>query len=118
MPGALVTGAARGLGLAIARRLAERGYSVLLTDLDAAQAAAAAEALPGDAWGAALDVRDAAACRERAAEVIERAGSLDVWVNNAGVLVTGVVYEQDPAVHQLMMDVNATGTFNGTLAAL
>jgi short-subunit dehydrogenase len=50
--------------------------------------------------------------------VVERAGSLDVWVNNAGVLFTGVIYEQEPEVHRRMLDVNAVGTFNGTIAAI
>jgi short-subunit dehydrogenase len=50
--------------------------------------------------------------------VIERAGSLDVWVNNAGILVTGFAYEQEPEVHRRMLEVNAVGTFNGTIAAV
>jgi NAD(P)-dependent dehydrogenase (short-subunit alcohol dehydrogenase family) len=118
MPGALVTGAGGGIGLAIARRLAARGYAVNLTDVDADAVKGAAEEIGGSAWGSGLDVTDADACRAAAVETAERGGGLAVWVNNAGVLFTGVVYEQDPALHRTMLEVNAAGTINGTLAAL
>lgn len=118
MPAALVTGAGGGLGLAVARMLAQRDYEVAVTDIDEAAAKRAAEAIATGAWPLALDVTDAAACDAAAAQVAERSGSLDVWVNNAGILLTGVVHEQDRGAHRAMLDVNAIGTFNGTLAAL
>ncbi len=118
MPGALVTGAARGLGLEIARALSARGLTVHLTDIDGAAVEAAAEGLAGDVLASALDVRDAEACRAAAVATAERAGSLDVWVNNAGVLFTGRVWEQDAEARALMLEVNTVGTVNGTLAAL
>ena len=85
---AVVTGAARGLGFEIARRLAERGYSVNVADVDEAGAHAAAEKLGGAAWGSALDVTDAEACRSAARQAAEKHGQLAVWVNNAGILRT------------------------------
>ena len=116
--GALVTGGARGLGLEIARRLIARGHLVHLTDLDGAQAERAASRLGPRAFGSALDVRSFPACRAAAARTLRRAGSLEVWVNNAGVLVTGPAWEQDERTRALMLEVNGTGTINGTLAAL
>ena len=87
--GALVTGAGRGLGLEIARVLAGRGYAVHVTDIDAEAAARAAAELGAGAFSSQLDVRDEQACDDAATATAERAGSLEVWVNNAGVLVTG-----------------------------
>ena len=118
MGAALVTGAGRGLGLEIARLLAGRGLGVHLTDVDEAAAIAGAEELGGACFGSALDVRDPAACAAAAAETVERLGSLDVWVNNAGILVTGVTWEHDAETRRNVVDVNALGTFNGTVAAL
>jgi NAD(P)-dependent dehydrogenase (short-subunit alcohol dehydrogenase family) len=116
--GALVTGGARGLGLEIARRLLARGHLVHVTDLDGALAARAAAQLGPSAFGSALDVRSFPACRAAASRTVRRAGSLEVWVNNAGVLVPGPAWEQDERTRALMLDVNATGTINGTVAAL
>jgi NAD(P)-dependent dehydrogenase (short-subunit alcohol dehydrogenase family) len=118
MPVAVVTGAGGGLGRAIALELANRGFLVHATDLDHdAAARTAAEIGPG-ARSASLDVRDEAACRAIAAEATVRGGSLDLWVNNAGVLVTGASWTQDEATRRTMLEVNALGTMNGTVAAL
>jgi NAD(P)-dependent dehydrogenase (short-subunit alcohol dehydrogenase family) len=114
---AVVTGAASGLGRAIAAELAGRGYRIWIADLDAGAAAAAARDLGEPAQAARLDVRDGAACRALAEEVAA-AGSLDLWVNNAGVLWTGPLWEQSEEQWRTMLEVNAVGTMNGTLAAL
>lgn len=114
---AVVTGAGRGLGLELARRLAARGLAVNCTDVDAAAAEAAARELGGPAWATELDVRDDEACRSIAREASER-GELAVWVNNAGIVVTGRTWEHGPDVRRKLLEVNALGTFNGTLAAL
>ena len=118
MPGALVTGAARGLGLEIAKALSARGLTVHLTDVDGQLVEAAATGLAGDVFASTLDVRDAEACRAAAQVTADRVGSLDVWVNNAGVLFTGRVWQQPEEQHALMLEVNTVGTVNGTLAAL
>jgi NAD(P)-dependent dehydrogenase (short-subunit alcohol dehydrogenase family) len=118
MPGALVTGAGRGLGLEIARRLVGRGYEVGVTDVDGTAAAAAADQLGDRAWSLDLDVTDIDACRAAASGVLKRSGSLDVWVNNAGILITGLAQDQDIGLYRRMLEVNAIGTFNGTLAAI
>jgi NAD(P)-dependent dehydrogenase (short-subunit alcohol dehydrogenase family) len=118
MRGAVVTGAGGGLGRAIAAELARRGYSVQVTDLDGEAAERAAAEIGGEAIGSALDVRDDIACRSLAAGTVTRTGSLDIWVNNAGVLFTGPSWEQDEATRRTMIEVNAIGTMSGTLAAL
>ena len=118
MGAALVTGAGRGLGLEIARRLAARGLAVHLTDVDGESAATAAAEVGGSAWASTLDVRDAEACSRAARETAERGGGLDVWVNNAGILATGLTWEQGPELRRTVMEVNSLGTFNGTVAAL
>jgi NAD(P)-dependent dehydrogenase (short-subunit alcohol dehydrogenase family) len=116
---AVVTGAARGLGLAIATALHRDGWRVLLTDVDGAAAARAAEAVGG--WSAALDVRDEAACRAVAGEAAGEAagaGGLALWVNNAGILATGPSWTHDAQTRRAVMEVNALGAMNGTMAAL
>lgn len=119
MPGgAVVTGAGRGLGRELAQLLARRGHPVLVTDVDAAAVEETARLAAGTAHAATLDVRDDEACRAIAREAVERFGSLAVWVNNAGILQTGPAWEQDAEQRRAMVEVNALGTINGTLAAL
>lgn len=114
---AVVTGAGSGLGRAIAAELVERGYRVHVTDVDAGAADRVVAELGDAARGSALDVRDEVACRALA-DSIGRTGSLDLWVNNAGVLFPGPAWEQSPEARQAMLDVNTTGLMNGTIAAL
>ena len=118
MAAAVVTGAGRGLGRAIASTLTARGFIVHLTDIEEALATEAAAEIGRGAFGSALDVRDEAACHSVAATTVQMAGSLDVWVNNAGVLITGTAWEQDAEARRLMIEVNTIGTMNGTVAAL
>jgi len=115
---AVVTGAGGGLGRAIAIELATRGFAVWATDIDAEAAAGTATKLGEAAHASALDVRDEGACRALAATVVADTGTLDLWVNNAGVLATGLAWEQSEEVRGSMLSINAAGTMNGTVAAL
>jgi len=119
---AVVTGAGSGLGRAIALELAGRGWSVWATDVDGETAARAAAEIGGTGTGAAesaaLDVRDEGSCRALVDAVMEKSGSLDLWVNNAGVFYSGAPWEQGTELRQRMFEVNTTGLINGTLAAL
>src|SRR5436190_13280329 len=82
---ALVTGATSGLGLAMARALADAGARVAITSRDAERAGRAAADLGPGALGLALDARDEGAVAAGVAEGWERLGGLDVLVNNAGI---------------------------------
>lgn len=116
--GAVVTGAGRGLGKELARLLLARGHTVLVTDVDGAAAEAAAAELGERAFGRAVDVRDAAQVAAARDDVVARAGRLDTWINNAGVLMTGPAWEQSPDAWRLMLEVNALGTVHGTVSAI
>lgn len=116
--GAHVTGAGRGLGAGIAALLARRGHVVHVSDLDGAAAAATAERIGGSAFSSQLDVRDEDAVRAAAAATVARAGRLAVWVNNAGVLLTGPAWSQTSEQRRLMLEVNTVGLMHGTLAAV
>jgi NAD(P)-dependent dehydrogenase (short-subunit alcohol dehydrogenase family) len=82
---ALVTGAARGIGFAIASRLAAEGARVAVLDLDAADAAAAAEKIGGDALALAADVTRSADVESAIRRIVDTWGRLDILVNNAGI---------------------------------
>ena len=114
---AVVTGAGRGMGRETARRLAQRGYQVLVTDLNETGAQETAEQIAGGAWALAQDVRDPDSHREVAQAAVER-GPLKVWVNNAGVLKTEKVWVHPDADVELIVDVNLKATIWGVRAAV
>lgn len=113
---ALVTGAAGGIGRAIAVAYGQAGARVVVTDLSAeacAETRAQVEASGAEVWALALDVTDVDACRRVAAEVEQAIGDLQVLVNNAGLMIRDGV--DSPRVHESvrrLMDVNYFGTFN------
>jgi NAD(P)-dependent dehydrogenase (short-subunit alcohol dehydrogenase family) len=116
VPGvAVVTGAGRGFGRAIAQRLSGRGYTVLATDVDAYAAAATAAELGG--LSMELDVRDPEAHRAAARAAAEH-GPLEVWVNNAGVMQTGPAWEHSDDQVRLTCEVNVLGVVWGSRAAV
>ena len=114
-PVAVVTGAAGGLGRAIATALHADGWSVLLTDLDPTAVAARRGAARRLVGGPGRPRRGR--LRRRRRDAAGR-GELGLWVNNAGILVTGPSWEHDAATRRRVIDVNALGAMNGTLAAL
>jgi NAD(P)-dependent dehydrogenase (short-subunit alcohol dehydrogenase family) len=119
---ALVTGGARGIGAACARALLLRGARVTLAGRDAQALAAAVEsmrALAPDAVAmAALDVSDEASVQAGFAHAVRHFGPIDILVNNAGQASPAPFGKTDAALWQRMLDVNLTGTFHCTQAAL
>jgi NAD(P)-dependent dehydrogenase (short-subunit alcohol dehydrogenase family) len=86
---AVVTGAARGIGLGIARHLAAAGAKVALVDLDAGEAAAAAQEFDGRGLGLAADASSEADVARATAQAAAHFGGIDIFVNNAGGSRTG-----------------------------
>jgi NAD(P)-dependent dehydrogenase (short-subunit alcohol dehydrogenase family) len=111
---ALVTGASRGIGRAIALGLAEAGATVTLGARDRAaldEAAGAIAAMGGRAETVALDVRDVGAVRAGVGEAARRMGGLDILVNNAGVETVCPSLEVEEALFDRILDTNLKGAF-------
>jgi len=119
---AVVTGAAQGIGRAIARQLAARGATVAILDINRQGAEAVAkelEAAGRRALALPVDVSDAAAVRAAAQEVLRRLGGVDILVNNAGIVGDECpVHELPEAQWHRMMDVNLHAVFYGCRAFL
>lgn len=107
---ALVTGAARNLGLGIARRLARDGATVVLCDIDEA-VRAAAEEIGGTATGERCDITDSGAVDRLVAGIAGRYGALDILVANAGIGGGTPVVDLDDATFRRLLAVNLEGTF-------
>jgi 3-oxoacyl-[acyl-carrier protein] reductase len=116
---AIVTGAARGIGLAIARRLVSDGFSVALADIDEAAAVAAAGSLGDRATGIALDVTSPESWETAAGQVAERWGRLDILVNNAGIAGRSApIWELDVREWHNVINIDLTGVYLGCRAVL
>ncbi|MEU5696022.1 SDR family oxidoreductase [Actinosynnema sp. NPDC020468] len=105
----LVTGAARGIGAEVARRLAARGAKVALVGLEGEQLREVAAECGGRAWEA--DVTDWDALKTAVDGVVDHYGGLDVVVANAGIAATGFVRSIDPAAFERVIEVNLLGVW-------
>ncbi|MDG2003689.1 MAG: SDR family NAD(P)-dependent oxidoreductase [Novosphingobium sp.] len=115
--GAVVTGGAQGLGRGIARRLAEAGADVVIGDLDLELAGKVADDLSkaygGKVIAAKMDVADSASVNAIADMAVTEFGSLDIWVNNAGIYPNIGLLDMTDEVWNRVMDINLRGVFAG-----
>jgi 2-hydroxycyclohexanecarboxyl-CoA dehydrogenase len=115
---ALVTGAARGIGAAVAAHLASQGAAVAICDLDQASAEACAARLevraPRRAIGLRMDVGDGASIGQGVAAVAEQLGPISILVNNAGIDIVGPFLASTEADWRRVVNVNLWGTLRCT----
>ncbi|MEO1910797.1 MAG: SDR family oxidoreductase [Paracoccus sp. (in: a-proteobacteria)] len=114
---AIITGAARGIGLATARLLSQRGWRVVLADIDADELARAAATLP-DAQAIPCDVSDPDQVDAMVADAVAWSGRIDALVNNAGVADFRPMAQTDLAAWRRVMAVNLDGVFLCSQAAI
>src|SRR6478672_817657 len=115
---AVVTGAAKGIGRAIAERLAEAGAAVVATDVDMDALDATVHELGEHCLSMQLDVGDPAQVNAVAERAVHDLGSLDIWVNNAGIYPATAMDPTETAMTEFerVMHVNLTGTYLGVQA--
>lgn len=114
----VVTGGARGLGLAAVEALLAEGAKVLLTDIDEAEGRAQADRLGANAMFRVQDATQPAAWDQTLDAVIAKWGRLDVLVNNAGIALMQDVERASLQGWQRTLDINLTAVFLGTQAAI
>jgi len=112
---AVVTGAARGIGRAIAERLARAGATVVCTDvMDPNETVSAIEAAGGTAAGIVFDVTDIDQTAAAIGDIVERHGSIDILVNNAGITRDQLLVRMKIDDWRRVLDINLDGVFNVT----
>jgi 3-oxoacyl-[acyl-carrier protein] reductase len=116
---ALVTGAAKGIGKAIAIRYAEEGAAVVLADLlDTAELLETIAGSGGRALSCRVDITDAAAVEAMVAKAVSAFGTMDILVNNAGIIARGTILELTLETWKKVLDVNVNGAFNCVKAVI
>jgi 3-oxoacyl-[acyl-carrier protein] reductase len=114
---AVITGGARGLGLAIAETFLANGARVVLADIDGDLVGESAEKLGERAIGVACDVTDPDSVQRAADTAVGEFGSLDVFVNNAGITRDATMRRMTLEDFEAVMDIHLKGTWLGTRAA-
>ncbi|WP_288926000.1 L-iditol 2-dehydrogenase [uncultured Maritimibacter sp.] len=107
---ALITGSARGIGLAFAKAFAREGARVAIADIDIIRARAEAEEIGAAAHAVELDVTDQASIDAGVAETIAQFGQIDILINNAAIFTAAPIVEIDRADFDRVMSINVAGT--------
>jgi NAD(P)-dependent dehydrogenase (short-subunit alcohol dehydrogenase family) len=107
---ALITGAARGIGLAFARRYVAEGARVAIADIDIARAQKAAAGIGDSAIAVEMDVTRQESIDGAIAKTLAAFGQIDVLINNAAVFTAAPIVEIDRADYQRTFDINVAGT--------
>jgi NAD(P)-dependent dehydrogenase (short-subunit alcohol dehydrogenase family) len=115
---AIVTGAAAGIGAAIARLYCVEGAYAVIADIDGTAAERAADAIGAQAMPMQLDVTNEADVQRTVAAARERFGRIDILVNNAGIMRKSYVVDMPEAMWRAVLDVNLTATFLCSKAVL
>lgn len=113
---AVVTGAAQGIGLEIARMFVLHGATVVIADLDERRAKEAADSLKGPALGVACDVTSESDVDALVEQAIATFGGVDIWVNNAGVTADASILKMRPEDFDRVVQVHLKGGWLGTRA--
>lgn len=107
---ALITGSARGIGLAFAKAFVREGARVAIADIDIIRARAAATEIGAAAHAVELDVTDQASIDAGVAETIAQFGQIDILINNAAIFTAAPIVEIDRADFDRVMSINVAGT--------
>jgi len=110
---AIITGAAKGIGFATAKRFAQEGAKVIIIDIGSEAIKAAVDQIPG-AEGHVMNVTDRASIQSVVDEIIQRHGRIDILINNAGITQDARLIKMTEAQFDTVIDVNLKGVFNCT----
>lgn len=117
----IVTGSGQGIGRAIAEQFADQGSKIVITDINAETAAKTAQEIAAkgvETHSAVCDVSKMDQVTALMDEVFDKWGKIDVLVNNAGITKDGMFLRMKPDQWQSVIDINLTGTYNCTFAAV
>ena len=107
---ALITGAARGIGRAVAERYIDEGARVVIADIDIARATETAQALGDQAMAVRMDVTAQASIETALAEAVAAFGQIDIFINNAALFTAAPMAEIERADYERVLAVNVAGT--------
>ena len=110
---AIITGAAKGIGFATAKRFAQEGAKVMIADVNPEAVKAAVDLIPGSE-GFVMNVTDRASIEAAVDQIMQRHGRIDILINNAGITKDARLVKMTEAQFDTVIDVNLKGVFNCT----